>query len=102
MPEIQIYGICGCLGLRIWIWFWPQDARYSRQITSHWHDVSFGRPPYPGIVTASDNKDYITVLLHSYYTTLQRGGILLMTCARYPWPDPLQKPARTHRKGPVQ
>ena len=33
--------------------------------------------PHPVIVTIMDNKDYIRVLLYSYYTTITRWGVLL-------------------------
>ena len=33
--------------------------------------------PPPVIVTLIDNKDYIGVLLYSYYTTITEWGVLL-------------------------
>ena len=33
--------------------------------------------PHPVIVTIRDNKDYIRVLLYSYYTTITGWGVLL-------------------------
>ena len=33
--------------------------------------------PQPVIVTIRDDKDYIRVLLHSYYTTMTGWGVLL-------------------------
>ena len=33
--------------------------------------------PHPVIVTLRDNKDYIRVLLYSYYTTITGSGVLL-------------------------
>ena len=33
--------------------------------------------PHPVIVTIRDNKDYIKVLLYSYYTTITGWGVLL-------------------------
>ena len=33
--------------------------------------------PYPVIVTIGDNRDYIRVLLYSYYTTITGWGVLL-------------------------
>ena len=33
-------------------------------------------PPHPVIVTTRNNKDYIRVPLHSYYTTIYRVGVL--------------------------
>ena len=37
----------------------------------------FRRTPHPVIVTIKDNKDYIRVLLYSYYTTITGWGVLL-------------------------
>ena len=37
-----------------------------------------GGPPHPVIVTIRDNRDYIKVLLYSYYTTITGWGVLLM------------------------
>ena len=38
--------------------------------------------PHPVIVAIRDNKDYIRVLLDSYYTTITGWGVLLnYTCA---------------------
>ena len=34
--------------------------------------------PHPVIVTIMDNRDYIRVLLYSYYTTITGWGVLLM------------------------
>ena len=34
-------------------------------------------PPHPVIVTIRDIKDYIRVLLYSYYTTITGWGVLL-------------------------
>ena len=39
--------------------------------------VSTRRTPHPVIVAIRDNKDYIRVLLYSYYTTTAGGGVLL-------------------------
>ena len=36
----------------------------------------FRRTPHPVIVTIMDNKDYIRVLLYSYYTITGRGVLL--------------------------
>ena len=36
-----------------------------------------GPPPQPVIVTIKDIKDYIRVLLYSYYTTITERGVLL-------------------------
>ena len=33
--------------------------------------------PHPVIVTIGDNRDYIRVLLYSYYTTITGWGVLL-------------------------
>ena len=33
--------------------------------------------PHPVIVTIRDNRDYIRVLLYSYYTTITGWGVLL-------------------------
>ena len=35
------------------------------------------RTPHPVIVTMRDKKDYIRVLLYSYYTTITGWGVLL-------------------------
>ena len=40
-----------------------------------------GGPPHPVIVTIRDNKDYIRVLLYSYYTTITGWGVLLKNMA---------------------
>ena len=36
-----------------------------------------GGPPHPVVVTVGDNRDYIRVLLYSYYTTITGWGVLL-------------------------
>ena len=33
--------------------------------------------PHPAMVTITDNRDYIRVLLYSYYTTITGWGVLL-------------------------
>ena len=38
--------------------------------------------PHPVIVTIMDNKDYIRVLLYSYYTTITGWGVLLRDVQR--------------------
>ena len=38
---------------------------------------TLGGPPPPVIVTIGDNRDYIRVLLYSYYTTIIGWGVLL-------------------------
>ena len=39
----------------------------------------YGRwTPHPVIVTIIDNKDYVRVLLYSYYTTIAGWGVLLI------------------------
>ena len=38
---------------------------------------SFRWTPHPVIVTIRDNRDYIRVLLYSYYTTITGWGVLL-------------------------
>ena len=38
---------------------------------------SLGGPPHPVTVTIMDNRDYIRVLLYSYYTTIKGWGVLL-------------------------
>ena len=43
--------------------------------------TSFWWTPHPVIVTIRDNRDYIRVLLYSYYTTITGWGVLL----RHPW-----------------
>ena len=40
--------------------------------------VDFRWSPHPVIVTIRDNKDYIRVLLYSYYTTITGWGVLIM------------------------
>ena len=42
-----------------------------------WSMVLVRLTPYPVMVTTMDNKDYIRVLLYSYYTTITGWGILL-------------------------
>ena len=42
------------------------------QPAEHW--VLLRWTPHPEIVTIRDSKDYVRVLLHSYYTTITRGG----------------------------
>ena len=37
--------------------------------------------PHPVIVTVMDNRDYIRVLLYSYYTTITGWGVLLRHAA---------------------
>ena len=36
--------------------------------------------PHPAIVTRMDKRDYIRVLLYSYYTTITGWGVLLKIC----------------------
>ena len=38
--------------------------------------------PHPVIVTIMDNRDYIRVLLYSYYTTITVRGVLLRNTLR--------------------
>ena len=40
--------------------------------------LSFRWTTHPVIVTIRDNRDYIRVLLYSYYTTITGWGVLLM------------------------
>ena len=42
--------------------------------------------PHPVIVTIGDNRDYIRVLLYSYYSTITGWGVLLMStnCDYFP------------------
>ena len=51
-----------------------------------------GGPPHPVIVTIRDNRDYIGVLLYSYYTTIT-GWVVLLMHAR----DPAVPCLQTHR-----
>ena len=39
--------------------------------------VHIRRTPHPVTVTIRDNRDYIRVLLYSYYTTITGWGVLL-------------------------
>ena len=41
----------------------------------HWGSLRW--TPHPAIVTVEDNKDYIRVLLYSYFTTMTGWGVLL-------------------------
>ena len=41
----------------------PQDLRYK-----------LGGPPHPVIVTIRDKKEYVRILLYSYYTTITGWG----------------------------
>ena len=43
--------------------------------------VSVRWTPHPVIVTIGDNRDYIRVLLYSYYTTITGWGVLSMYLA---------------------
>ena len=47
-------------------------ATYRKKICN-----TVGEPPHPVIVAIRDNKDYIRVLLYSYYTTNREWGVLL-------------------------
>ena len=38
---------------------------------------TLGERPHPVLVTIRDNRDYIRVLLYSYYTTITGWGVLL-------------------------
>ena len=49
--------------------FWPWDA-VGCQGLLRW-------TPHPVIVTKGDNRDYIRVLLYSYYTTITGWGVFL-------------------------
>ena len=40
---------------------------------------------HPVIVTIRDNRDYIRVLLYSYYTTIAGWGVLLVYAAGFVW-----------------
>ena len=42
-----------------------------------WPSIDIRRTPHPVIVTIRDNKEYIRVLLYSYYTTITGWGVLL-------------------------
>ena len=60
----------------------PCFLRMSCQLTSApWLELSrvfYTRwTPHPVIVTIRDNRDYITVLLYSYYATITGWGVLL-------------------------
>ena len=46
-------------------------------MTPHNDCDPLGGPPHPVIVAIMDNKDYIGVLLYSYYTTITGWGVLL-------------------------
>ena len=41
-------------------------------------DLYLRRTPHPVIVTIRENRDYIRVLLYSYYTTITGWGVLLI------------------------
>ena len=49
------------------------------QKAKHLEEVRYrlGGPPHPVTVSIMDNKDYIGVLLYSYYTTITAWGVLL-------------------------
>ena len=46
-------------------------------LLSFWAIISLRWTPHPVIVTIRDNRDYIRVLLYSYYTTITGWGVLL-------------------------
>ena len=41
------------------------------------HMIELRWTPHPGILTIRDNRDYIRVLLYSYYITITGWGVLL-------------------------
>ena len=51
----------------------PREGRSRLYMVSY----KLGGPPHPVIVTIRDNRDYIRVLLYSYYTTVTGWGVLL-------------------------
>ena len=77
------------VGYRLWVVFWIAEILHhlmSREILQnsnspkrcshhHWGYVRW--TPHPVIVTIRDNRDYIRVLLYSYYTTMTGWGVLL-------------------------
>ena len=51
----------------------PENPKFANP-----RHVDLRRTPHPVIVTIRDNRDYIRVLLYSYYTTITGWGVLLM------------------------
>ena len=61
------------------------------------HSGCFRWTPHPVIVTIGDNRDYIRVLVYSYYTTITGWGVLL-TDITLPSVASGKTPGRTVRK----
>ena len=53
----------------------PQPTRLKKHQAKNTRYVRW--TPHPVIVTIRDNRDYIRVLLYSYYTTITGWGVLL-------------------------
>ena len=58
--------VCASILMQVLTFFWSIYLRWT---------------PHPVIVTIRDNRDYIRVLVCSYYTTITGWGVLL----RYTW-----------------
>ena len=52
--------------------------QFAREKKPEKHVYNLGGPPHPVIVTIMDNRDYIRVLLYSYFTAITGWGVLLM------------------------
>ena len=50
---------------------WPEGFSFTGLV------VEVRWTPHPVIVTIRDNRDYLRVLLYSYYTTITGWGVLL-------------------------
>ena len=61
--------------------------------TSIW--ICFRWTPHPVIVTIRDNRDYIRVLLYSYYTTITGWGVLLRYATFHHRGGPQYRPPNT-------
>ena len=68
---------------------WPEYQAHHNQlaaaVVSDLHPkyrVYLTRTLHPVIVTIRDNRDYIRVLLYSYYTTITGWGVLLRYTGR--------------------
>ena len=61
------------------LWEAPQILALpsGEMINMNLSNVDLRWTPHPVIVTIRDNRDYIRVLLNSYYTTITGWGVLL-------------------------
>ena len=76
VPKIRNTVYCGSRSWETAICLWiGSSCNFALAASSRLAD--FRWTPLPVIVTIRDNKDYIRVLLYSYYTTITGWGVFL-------------------------